>query len=119
VGGEKGKDVADQDRPKPPSHLEKATREWWQQIAEEFELESHHLRLLTLACEQWDRAQKARRILDKEGVSYDDRFGFPKARPEVAIAKDASIAFARLMRELALDDDGGDPSRPPRVGGGS
>lgn len=105
--------------PKAPDHLEEATRQWWEQIAQEFELQSYHLRILTLAGEQWDRAQAAREIIASEGITYVDRFGQPKPRPEVAMARDASVCFARLMRELALDDDPGDPSRPPRVGGGS
>lgn len=102
---------------KAPTHLEKETKLWWSEVAADYELEPHHLRTLTLACEQWDRAQAARKLIKKEGITITDRFGQPKPHPAVAIARDASIAFARLMRELALDDT--DPSRPPRVGGGT
>ena len=55
--------------PKAPDHLEEATRQWWEQIAQEFELQSYHLRILTLAGEQWDRAQAAREIIASEGIT--------------------------------------------------
>ena len=105
-------------KPKAPAHLNAETQRWWSLIAKEYELESHHLRLLTLAAKQWDRAEAAERKIKHDGIFVKDRFGQQRANPAVAIARDASIAFARLMRELALDD-AGDPSRPPRVGGGT
>src|SRR5690625_7730683 len=89
--------------PKPPRHLRAPTRRWWSEVVEEYVLEPHHLRLLTLAAEAWDRGEEARKILAKEGLTFTDRFGQPKARPEVAIERDSRIAFARMLRELALD----------------
>jgi hypothetical protein len=59
--------------------------------------------LLTAAAEAWDRCQEARVALAGVGTTYQDRFGQPKSRPEVAIERDSRIAFARLLRELALD----------------
>ena len=103
-------------RRRAPKHLDPPTRRWWVQVARDYELEAHHLRLLTLACEAWDRGLKAREVLAVEGLTFEDRFDQPKARPEVAIARDAAIMFARLIRELALDVEP-PPSRLPRVGG--
>jgi hypothetical protein len=81
-------------------------------------LDEHHVRLLQLAGEAWDRAEQAREALAEHGVTFLDRFGSPRARPEVAIERDARIAFARLLRELALDVESspGD-SRPPGISG--
>ena len=90
----------------PPEHLSNDAASWWRSVQAEFDLEAHHVRLLTLACEAWDRGQQARAILDREGLTYDDRFGAPKARPETAIERDSRTAFARLLRELDLDLDG-------------
>ncbi len=42
-------------------------------------------------------------MLLKKGLTYTDRFGAPKSRPEVGIARDSKIVFMRAMRELALD----------------
>lgn len=83
--------------------LEPETVVWIRDILRNWELEEHHIRLLTLMGRHWDRAQNARRIIEKDKATYSDRFGCPKVRPEVLIEKDSSICFARLLRELALD----------------
>jgi len=95
-----------------PSHLRPATAAWVEGICREYDLESHHQKLLQLAAEAWDRCQGAREVLDEKGVSYDDRFGQPKARPEVAVERDSRIGFARLLRELALDVEPPDDETP-------
>ncbi|WP_081644426.1 P27 family phage terminase small subunit [Thioalkalivibrio sp. AKL19] len=97
----------------PPDHLEVATREWWQSVVDDYELEEHHVRLLTLAAEAWDRGQSARDALVVHGMVYDDRFGQPRQRPEVAIERDARVQFARLVRELDLDHVAAPDARPP------
>lgn len=91
------------DRPKPPKHLKTATRRWWASIVEEYVLEPHHLRLLTAASEAWDRMLDARAALKRHGLTYEDRHGAPRPRPEVAIERDSRIAFARMLREVGLD----------------
>jgi len=100
-----------------PPHLSDATREWWRSVVSEYDLEPHHLRLLTLAGEAWDRCRQAREALAESGLIYEDRFGQPRARPEVAIERDSRIAFARLLRELGLDIQEPGDSRPPVVHG--
>ena len=99
---------------RPPKHLKPDTRLWWESVQLEYVLEPHHVRILTLASEAWDRCQQAREVIDREGLTYIDRFEAPKARPEVAIERDARLAFARLIRELNLDIDDAPESRIPR-----
>ena len=99
--------------PTKPKHLQKETAAWWLSVVKEWELEDHHVRLLTLAAEAWDRACGAREILDKQGMTFIDRWDQPKARPEVAIERDSRIAFARLVRELDLDTGQQKEARPP------
>lgn len=70
-----------------------------------YELEEHHVRLLSLAGEAWDRGQGAREALAKHGVVYRDRFGCPRPRPEIAIERDSRLGFARLLRELDLEGE--------------
>ena len=101
-----------------PEHLAPATQAWFKRVTKDYHLEPHHVRLLTLACEHYDRGVAAREILEKEGLTFPDRFDCPRPRPEVKIAHDATIAFTRILRELSLDTDAPpDSSRPPRIAG--
>ncbi|WP_043754382.1 P27 family phage terminase small subunit [Methylobacterium nodulans] len=104
-------------RPAPPEHLAEPTKAWWRAVQDAYELEAHHLRLLQLAAEAWDQCQAAREALAEHGMTFEDRFGAPRARPEVAIERDSRLAFARLIRELDLDVDppGEGRSRPPAL----
>lgn len=103
-------------RPKPPKHLQPATRHWFASVVEAYDLEQHHVLLLVLASEAWDRCVAARTILDHEGLTFNDRFNSPHARPEIAIERDSRIAFARIIRELDLDVDmPTEPRRTPAI----
>jgi P27 family predicted phage terminase small subunit len=97
---------------KPPKHLRAATSAWWSEILAEFDLDSHHVRLLTKACESWDRSEQAREGLLKHGLTFEDRFGSPHERPEIAIERDSRLAFARLIREIGLDVSTPTDTRP-------
>jgi P27 family predicted phage terminase small subunit len=99
----------------PPKHLSPATKRWWSAVVAAYELEAHHRTLLSLACEALDRCMAARAAIDRHGPIYTDRFGQPKARPEVAIERDSRIAFARMLRELQLDAGAPDPPRGPQL----
>jgi len=80
---------------KAPGHLATLTRRWWRSVLADYELEEHHVKILTLAAEAWDRCHSAREAIDENGLTYVDRFGAPKTRPEVAIERDSRLAFAR------------------------
>ncbi|MDA9406512.1 MULTISPECIES: P27 family phage terminase small subunit [unclassified Bradyrhizobium] len=98
--------------PKPPRHLRQTTAKWFRSVLADFDLDEHHVRLLTLACEAWDRGVQAREIIEADGLTFIDRFG-TKPRPEVAIERDSRIGFARLVRELGLD--GASAPEAPRM----
>jgi phage terminase small subunit len=80
----------------------------------DYQLEEHHLRLLTLAAEAWDRAQMARATILEHGAFFHDRHGSPRPHPALAVERDSRIAFARLVRELDLDGEPLPDPRPPR-----
>jgi phage terminase small subunit len=101
---------------KAPKHLKPDTAAWFEHVLLDYELQDHHVRLLTLAAQAWDRAEQARQLLAEKGLTFDDRFEQPHARPEVAIERDSRIAFARLLRELCLDIDPPAERRPPALG---
>ena len=102
------------DIPKAPKHLSTAAGRWWDAVVREYVLEEHHVRLLTLAAEAWDRCCEAREAIAKHGIVFEDRFGQPRTRPEVAVERDNRLAFARLLRELSLDT-APEESRPPAL----
>ncbi len=102
--------------PPAPKHLRPPTRRWWASVLADFRLEPHHVRVLTLAAEAWDRTQEARERLAADGSYPTDRWGQPKAHPALATERDSRLAFARLLRELDLDaEPPRSPGRPPSL----
>jgi P27 family predicted phage terminase small subunit len=98
---------------KPPSHLQPASKLWWSEIINTFYLESHHLKLLQLACEAWERCQEARKQLAEDGITIEGREGGMRPHPAIAIERDSVSRFAALVKQLGLDDVG-EPE--PRMG---
>ena len=83
----------------PPTHLRPATKKFWAEVVENFELETQHLYILALLCDALDRAAAAREIIDEEGAIFKNRFAEPRQHPAVAIERNAQITAARLLRE--------------------
>ena len=99
-----------------PRHLKASTRRWWTAVAEQWILEEHHLRLLTLAGEAWDRGQEARAVIRREGLTCATKAGGPRLHPCVRVETDSRVAFARLLRELDLDvTPPAETKRPPSL----
>ncbi len=95
-----------------PKHLKAGTKAWIQKILADYELESHHKKILIQAGETWDRITQARERIEKEGAYYTDRWGCPKSHPALADERNGRIVFARLIRELNLSEESPD-ARPP------
>jgi hypothetical protein len=83
-------------------HLSAPMREWWSDVTAKYDLDPHHYYLLRGAAEAWDRLQQAGAALRNDGLTYVME-GKLRARPDVAIERDARIGFARLLRKLGLD----------------
>lgn len=104
---------------RPPAGLKAAGKRLWQHIAESFELEEHDLILVTSLCETLDRKNQAEKELKVAGnLTFTNRHGEERQRPQVGIIRDCNILLARLRRELGLSEIP-DDSRPPplRYGG--
>ena len=100
----------------PPKHLKAATRRWWAEVVNDWTLESHHVMVLTLAGEAWDRRAQARKLIAEEGLPVATRDGGAKLHPACRVEDASRIAFARLLRELDLDIDGpAEAKRPPQL----
>jgi len=97
--------------PSAPSHLAEPTRKWWRSVVKDYVLEPHHLKLLTLAAEAWDRLVEARKRIATDGAYVENPSGVLKCHPAISVERDSRIAFARLIRELDLD---GEPLPEPR-----
>ena len=99
--------------PRPPDYLQPETRQWFSSVVADYELQPHHVRLLTLAAEAWDRGQQARLLIAEEGITVAGREG-SKPHPAIAIERDARIAFARLVAQLSLE--GEEPTSSRKAG---
>jgi P27 family predicted phage terminase small subunit len=97
-----------------PQHLQPETRAWFDAVVETYTLEPHHVRLLQLAAEAWDRAQEARAAIAKDGITVYGREGGMKTHPAVAVERDSANRFATLLKQLNLDvETPADLGRPP------
>jgi phage terminase small subunit len=101
----------------PPRHLSKESQDFYRKTIAGYDLDGHHLLLLVKALEAFDLAEKCRKILDKEGLVYTDRFSAPRARPENKILNDSRNAMKNIFRELGFDLADDNKSRPPLIAG--
>jgi hypothetical protein len=99
---------------KIPKHLSSAMKIFFKQTCETYELEPHHIHLLTLGCEAKDRATEARRAIFENGMTYIDRYGAVRLRPECQVEAQSKILFTRILRELNLSEEV-DTKRPPSL----
>ena len=105
-----------------PTHLSPAAARFWTETVAEFELAPHHLLILQAACEQLDLVAMARAELAAHGaLALVDLHGRVTSTPHPAagIQRHATIALARLLRELDLDTSSfaAFESRPPALRG--
>lgn len=99
---------------KIPKHLKAGTKRWVRAVSAGYDLEEHHERLLLSAAEAWDRAELAAAAIRDYGLTYLDKNGCPRSRPEVRVEKDGRLLYARMIRELGLDvASPADGNRPP------
>jgi len=95
---------------KSANTLRPDTLEWLNGVLEDYVLEPHAIRLLTLAAQAWDRCQEARAQLHLEGLTIESRQGM-KPHPMLAVERDSANRFAALIKQLELDVD--EPKRGP------
>jgi P27 family predicted phage terminase small subunit len=86
-----------------PNHLSRGAKRWWRAIVESYDLEPHHVEILTAAAEAWDRKEEARRLIAEEGLVIRNRSSVPMPHPAVQIEDAAAIRMAHLIRQIGLD----------------
>ena len=92
------------DKPPAPAHLSAQMKFFWEAVFERQRLQMFQMHLLEKACESFDRAEAARKILEREGLTFTDRFGQPRARPEANIEAVARGQFEKLIHSCGLND---------------
>jgi P27 family predicted phage terminase small subunit len=90
------------DLPPPPDHLSAEMKLFWETIFAKQRLQVYAVPLFQKACEAYDRAEAARKILDTDGLTFKDRFGQPRARPECNIEAVARAQFQKLIDDCGL-----------------
>jgi len=89
---------------KPPNYLSAQAKRIWTKIIETYEIEDiAALTILKTACDSFDRAEKARKQLDKEGITVTDRWGQQKSHPAASIERDARAQFLAALKALRID----------------
>jgi P27 family predicted phage terminase small subunit len=88
----------------PPEHLSPSASALWSAVTARHTLPPQHERLLQLACEALDRYQQARETIAEQGLVTENRYGATVAHPAVSIERDARLAFARLLRDMHLNE---------------
>lgn len=102
---------------KSPSHLSKEAKSTWKKIISAYQIEDEAgLKILRTACEAFDRAQKCREQIDRDGLTVEDAKGQIKPHPLLPIERDSRQGFLAGLKALNLDLE---PlrDRPGRPGG--
>jgi hypothetical protein len=85
-----------------PSHLSNESKRRYRSYTSTYDLSGPQLALLQQALEQADVASEAMRVVSEQGQTYVTPAGTVKARPEVAIQRQALALSARLMAQIDL-----------------
>src|SRR3974390_2630343 len=101
---------------RPPRHLSREARDWFRSVAETWELEPHHLKLLAMAAQTFDEVQQATAVVHRDGPITAMPSGAKRPHPALRIAQEGRVIFARLLRELDLDvAPPAEAKRPPNL----
>lgn len=91
-------------RTEPPAHLSDKAKEWWRKLSAEYPLQDSHAQLLlTAALTAFDRANEARAILKRQGLTTEDDKGKTRAHPMCAVERDAVKTMLAALHALNLD----------------
>jgi phage terminase small subunit len=93
-------------RPRPPKGLSDESARLWRKFHQEYDLSSVPTQeLLTSALRARDIAEQARATLERDGLTYLDSSGKPKAHPAAAIGRDARAAYVSTLRVLGFPSE--------------
>ena len=91
-------------RTEPPAHLSEKAKDWWRKLSAEYPLQDSHAQLLLAAAlTAYDRANEARAILRRQGLTTTDDKGKTRAHPMCAVERDAVARRIQPALEADLD----------------
>jgi P27 family predicted phage terminase small subunit len=74
----------------------------WQDVQREWSLDPAGLELLRLACEAMSRADECAEVVNREGATYRDKWGQPRAHPSALLERDYRGQAARHLAALGV-----------------
>jgi hypothetical protein len=87
-----------------PSNLSNEAKRIWSEIITEYGIDDPAgLRILRVSLEAYDRAQAARKQIDRDGMTFFDKSGQPKIHPLIPCERDSRAAFLAGLKALNLD----------------
>lgn len=90
-------------RPQAPAGLSLPARGLWLRLRDEYGIvDAGGLAVLEQAARCYDRAEEARRMLDREGVVTKDRWGQRKPHPAATVERDARAQLLAALRQLNI-----------------
>lgn len=90
--------------PRPPNDVNERAKKLWKSVVNEYPLGDWQLELLRRACEMMTQVDEARESLKQWGdVTYIDKAGQPKPRPEIGIINSGIKLIKELLNTLYLD----------------
>jgi P27 family predicted phage terminase small subunit len=91
--------------PTPPKGLHGAAVAFFEQIAGEYALEPAFVIILENACFAMERTQQARDAIEADGLVMHDDQGRIIPHPALKLEQQATMQFARLVKQLDLPED--------------
>ena len=89
---------------KAPPHLKAPERDMWAGIVTAYTFEDEaSLSLLRAALEAHQRARLCREAIDRDGLTFVDRFGQLRSHPLLTSENASRLAFVQAMKALNLD----------------
>ena len=88
----------------PPAHLSDRAKDLWRAVAGGREMSPGRLALFQTALECLDRADQARKAIDRDGLTFTtESTGAVHLNPIARIEKDSRSAFAKIWKTLGFD----------------
>jgi phage terminase small subunit len=101
--------------PRPPGGLKAPGKTFWKKVLSEYNLsDAHALKQLELASGCLDQIKEAEAVLKSDGLFTLNRYSVRVENPAAESARKNKVIFCRIIRELGLDLDGNEGSRPRR-----